>query len=290
MNKLRFVYFGGEPIGVPVLEALLRAGLVPSLVVCNPDRPAGRGHKLTPPPIKELAAQHAIPVYQPNKTKDPEDIPDITAHPWDLFVVVAYNRILPEWLIELPTHKTINVHPSLLPLRRGPNPIRSAIVEDDRASIGVSIMLMDREMDHGPLLTQVPATINDEDWPLSGPQLDAHLARQGGALLAATIPNWISGAMVPTPQDHTAATYTTKLTKEAGRLSLDPHQLPTGAAAWTALCTIRGLAGWPGTFFEYNNQRIKITAAEIHNDTLKIIRIIPAGKKEQPFSEWLLRQ
>lgn len=289
MNRpeIKFVYFGGEPIGVPVLTELMECGYTPSLVVCNPDRPAGRGQKLTPPPIKTLAEQHGIPVYQPENLKDEVAIKE-ALRDYDLFIVVAYNRIMPTWLIELPTHKTLNVHPSLLPLRRGPNPIRSAIVEDDRASIGVSIMQMDEEMDHGPILDQRALPIADENWPTPGPVLDEALANLGGALLAAVIEGWITGELHGHEQAHDKATYTTKMTKADGELTLDPHHLPDGETARELLLKIRGYAGFPGTFFFYNDKRIKVNEAELtEDDKLCLVSVTPEGKSQIPFDQWL---
>jgi len=145
---LNFAYFGGEPLGVPVLETLKATGFVPNLIVASPDRPAGRKHELTPPPVKIWAEANNIPVFQPESLKERDALTPLTKETFDLFVVVAYNKILPKWLLELPVHKTINLHPSLLPLYRGASPIRSAILEDNREAVGVSIMLMDKEMDH----------------------------------------------------------------------------------------------------------------------------------------------
>lgn len=288
MNDLKFVYFGGEPIGAPVLEELLTCGLKPSLVVCNPDRPAGRGKKLTSPPVKVLAEEHDIPVYQPESIKNPEDIPELSEKDYDLFVVVAYNKIMPEWLIDLPKHKTINLHPSMLPLRRGPNPIRSAIVENDPDSVGASIMLMDKEMDHGPILDQQTMTFDDENWPVYGPTLEEALSYMGGAMLAKVIPQWASGEIEPQEQDHKVATYTSKVSKADGELSIDPHNLPSGSTAKEYLFKIKGYDGFPGTFFFYNEKRIKITEAELtENGELRIITVVPEGKTALPFKQWL---
>lgn len=287
-NNIKFVYFGGEPIGVPVLEELLQAGLKPSLVVCNPDRKAGRGQQLTPPPVKILAEEHGIPVYQPESIKNPEDIPELSEKEWDLFVVVAYNKIMPKWLIETPKHQTINVHPSLLPLRRGANPIRSAILEDDRDSVGVSIMLMDEEMDHGPILDQKPMTFSDENWPVYGPTLEEALSYLGGVMLANTIPEWIAGNIKPQKQDHTRATYTTKVSKTDAELALDPHNLPCGTEAYDALLKIKAYDGFPSAYFFYNAKRIKINEAELtKSGKLSLIEVTPEGKKPTAFEDWL---
>ena len=288
-NELKVVYFGGEPLGVPVLEELTQAGIVPELIVCNPDRPAGRGKQLTAPPVKVWAETHHIEVWQPESLKDQAAVTN-KLQEYDLFVVVAYNKILPEWLIELPKHKTINLHPSLLPKLRGPSPIRSAILENRPNEVGVSIMLMDKEMDHGPLLAQEQVIIPDSNWPISGTVLDQQLARIGGALLAETITAYVAGDVTPSEQQHEKATYTQKLDKAMGELQIDPHNLPTGEAAHEVFCKIQGLAGWPGTYFFFNDERIKITKAQLIEDQLCLETIVPAGRSETLFREWLERQ
>lgn len=285
-----FVYFGGEPLGVPVLEALKQTGVLPTLIVANPDRPAGRTLQLTPPPVKVWAIEHGIPVFQPTSYTDRAALTPLTETQWDLFVVVAYNFILPEWLITLPAHQTLNVHPSLLPQYRGANPIRTAIIDNNRAAIGVSIMQMDAQMDTGPIVAQVPVTIPDTQWPISGLELDAQLAHAGGVLLAQTIHPWLAGDITPTPQDHTQATYTKKLHRADGELAFDPLNPPRGEAAFTMLCTIRAYAGWPGTFFMYNNMRIKIIDAHIDDqDTLVPTEVTPEGKQRIPYQVFLER-
>ncbi len=289
MNKKpTFAYFGGEPLGVPVLEALAQAGLYPSLIVANPDRPAGRKLTLTPPPVKVWAEAHNIPVFQPTSYKDKATLTPLTETLFDLFVVVAYNHILPEWLITLPTHQTLNVHPSLLPQYRGANPIRTAILENNREAIGVSIMRMDAEMDHGPIVAQLPVSIPDTQWPIPGNELDASLAHAGGALLAHTIPAWVEGSLTPHEQDHTQATFTKKMTRQDGEITFAIASPPTGSEAFQTLLKIRAYAGWPGTFFTHNNKRIKIVDAYIDStDTLVLTDVIPEGKRAMPYIQFI---
>lgn len=286
-KSLPFAYFGGEPLGVPVLEELKVAGLIPSLIVCNPDRAAGRGRRLTPPPVKTWAQAHNIPTWQPeeinNKDQILHSIGVLTKV--DLFVVVAYNKILPEWLIELPKHKTINVHPSLLPKLRGASPIRTAILEDLREQVGISIMLMDKKMDHGPLLAQSAMPIADERWPVDGPALDEALARMGGAMLAATIPEYIDGEITPTPQDHDAASYCGRLTKDMAELALDPSNLPTGDEAKSYLRVIQAFKSIGNAWFTHGDVRFKVMAAHVKDDALAIDSLTPAGKKEMSWSD-----
>ncbi len=290
LNNLRFVYFGGEPLGVPALEELKTVGLVPSLIVCNPDRPAGRGNKLTPPPVKQWAEEHGIDVWQPTDLKD-QSAATVKLSKYDLFVVVAYNHILPQWLLDLPTHKTLNLHPSLLPKYRGCNPIREAILADDKDTIGVTVMQLDAKMDHGPIVAQMPMDITPENWPIPGRELDLALAHMGGALLAATIPLWVAGKITPLEQDHNQATFTKKMTKADGELKLDPHNLPIGDTAYQTLLKIRAYDGFPGTFFMHQGKRIKITKASLSSDgSLVIEKIIPEGKAETSFETWVARQ
>lgn len=280
------VFFGGAPLGAPVLRAMIDAGIVPSLVVCSPDRPAGRGRVVSPPEVKEIAHEHNIPVIQPERITDDAAAP-LTREPWDLFVVVAYNHILPQGLIEHPQHGTINLHPSLLPKLRGPSPIRSAILHDARDAVGNTVILLDEQMDHGPILAQAPYPIAEHAWPPYGTALDTALAEHGASLLIDTIPKVLSGDITPTPQAHEHATYTEKLTKAMGELKSDPHELPTGSEADAILRKIRAFDGFPSAYFFHNDARVKITAAHVANDTLIIERVVPEGKREMNFTDYL---
>jgi len=287
MEKLNIAYFGGDPIGAPVLEELHLAGIVPSLIVCNPDRPVGRKQVLTAPPVKQWALEHDITVYQPESIKDDAFKTRMMETQWDLFVVVAYNKIMPKYLVDLPAHGTINVHPSLLPLLRGASPIRTSILEDMRTQCGVTIMQMDEKMDHGPILAQQTLEIAEDQWPVSGTELDTAMAHLGGAVLASVIPRWISGDVIAVEQFHGAATYCGRLDRAMGELTLDPHNLPTGSDAYQALLKIRAFDGFPGTFFIHAGKRVKIMQAHIEDRQLQLDRVIPAGKQEMDFIQYL---
>jgi len=206
-----------------------------------------------------------------------------------LFIVVAYNKIMPKWLIDLPAHSTINVHPSLLPLLRGASPIRSSILEDMREQCGVTIMQMDEKMDHGPIIAQETTLIDTDSWPIHGNPLDDIMAEAGGKLLAKTIPLWLSGEVVPVEQFHAKATYCGRLERSMGELELDPHNLPNGDLAYQTLLKIRAFDGFPGTFFIHEGKRIKITEAQLVEGTLHIDRIIPEGKQEMDFETYFSR-
>lgn len=285
-TKPRIAFFGTPEIAAAVLDELEAKGIVPDLIVTNPDRQQGRGLKLAPTPVKEWAVRKNIPVIQPLSLSKKDELDPALLKQWDLFVVVAYGLILPKWFIELPKFGTINLHPSLLPKLRGASPIRTSILEGMK-HMGVTVMLMDEKMDHGPILAQEATPL---PFPIEGKVIDEALAHHGGALLASVIPRWLHGEIVPQEQDHTEATYSKKITKEMGELKINPHALPSGNDAYEAYLKICAFDGWPGTFFFYNNKRIKITQAFLNDEPdspLEIYKVIPEGKKEIAFSEFL---
>ena len=275
-DKYKIAYFGGDPLGAPTLKQLAESEFKPSLVVCNPDRKSGRGRALTPPATKTVAEKYAIEVTQPEELNE-----NLFAGEWDLFVVVAYNKILPQWLIDLPKHKTINLHPSLLPKYRGPNPIRESILNNDQ-EVGVSVMLLDDKMDHGPLLSQKKVEL--ETWPIKGKELDEILIKAGGNLLLETIPRWLTEKIKPIEQNHDVATYTHKVTKQNGELVLDPLNMPEGNEAKQIYLKILAYDGWPGTFFFYKGKRYKVIDAHLdETGKLHIDSLIPEGKPKTSF-------
>lgn len=287
-SDIKFAFFGGEPLAVPILNRLKTAGLFPKLIICNPDRPKGRGHAVTPPPVKLWAQAENIEVFQPTNYKDKETKEKLSASEWDLFVVVAYNFILPDWLLTIPKNQVINVHPSLLPKLRGASPIRSAILTNQPENVGVTIMLMDQEMDHGPILNQRKLFINPKNWPLAGNVLDATLANLGGELLTETIPAWINNEITPQTQNHEQATYCGRFQKGSNQITINPFDLPTKTDAFKIWCTINAFTGIGDTFFIYNNKRVKIKQAKLNNlGNLEILRVIPEGKKEIDFNDYL---
>lgn len=286
-NKYKIAYFGGEPLGVPVLDILKLHGLVPELIIASPDKPAGRNLVLTPPRVKVWANENNIAVIQPENLKDQSELSALTDTSWDLFIVVAYNHILPKWLIELPKFKSINLHPSLLPKLRGPSPIRSAILKDKKDEVGVSVILLDKEMDHGPILASEPLLISDNEWPINGQLLDTKLTQIGANLIARTIPDWLEGKITPAEQDHSLATYTEKFTKSQSELFIEPNNLPQGAEAYETYLKICAFAGIGGTYFFYKNKRVKITSAKLQAEKLVIEKVIPEGKAETDFEVWL---
>lgn len=280
MHNPKFVFFGTPEIAVTALKEMKSFGVIPTLIVCNPDTPVGRRQIITPPPTKQWAEKNGIPVFQPTSLKNQEILTKFTEANWDFFVVMAYGKILPEWLLEIPKYKTINAHPSLLPKLRGASPVRSALLTDMNA-IGVSIMRIDKELDHGPILLQQAVSLNNH--PIPGLKLDENLGHISGCLLVEAMKKIMEGGLNEIEQDHTQATFCTKITKEMGELIVDPYNLPHGDEAISMYRKICAFDGWPGTFFFYNGKRIKIIAAHIENNALCITRIIPEGKKEMDF-------
>lgn len=272
------IVFFGTFISVEILEHMQKADLLPRLIVTAPDKPKGRGLNTAPAPVVVWANEHGIPVIQP-ETLNP--VPkELKTQPWDLFVVVGYGTILPKAVLDLPAHGVINVHPSLLPELRGPSPIRTAILEDKKTT-GVTVMLLDEKMDHGPIIAQ--ARVEIDGWPPKASLLEELLADVGGELLVDTIIPWINGDITPEEQKHERATYSKKIKKDDGLIDLenDPYQ---------NYLKIQALEGWPGTYFfvQKGNKRIrvKIADAEYANGVLTVTRVIPEGKKEMSYEDF----
>ncbi|HMO78048.1 MAG TPA: methionyl-tRNA formyltransferase [Candidatus Paceibacterota bacterium] len=280
---MRIAFFGTPDLAVSTLQELQIFGIIPELIVTTPDASVGRKQVITPPPVKIWAEALGIPTFQPTTLKDPNQLTSLTDQTWDLFVVFAYGKIIPEWLLQLPKYGTINAHPSLLPKLRGASPIRSTLLTDLSAA-GVTIIQMDKELDHGPILCQQSVNLPT---PILGRDLDKTLSLICGDLLAHVIQELPKGTIHPTPQDHSQATFCTKINKEMAELNLDPHNLPTGEAALEAYCKICAFDLWPEAYFIHNGKRIKIKAAHLdESGKLQITKIVPEGKKEMEFSAY----
>lgn len=274
MKKPNIAFFGTPKFAVFVLEELERAGYAPDVIVTQPDKPAGRGLALTAPPVKKWGEERGIPVLQDN-------LDLVRNSDFDLFIVAAYGKILPMEILKLPAAGTLNVHPSLLPKYRGPSPVESQILADDRET-GVSIMLIDEEVDHGPIVAQ--ASVTPETWPLRASVLEEILARAGGELLAEIIVPYMGQELKPEPQDHTKATFTKKIEKEDGLLEIR-HRM-SDFEEYQKYLKFCAYDGWPGTYFFKDNKRIKITDAVYENGTFIPVRVIPEGKKEMSYADF----
>jgi methionyl-tRNA formyltransferase len=272
-TTINFAFFGTPDRAVIALEELKRAGFLPSLIVTQPDKPQGRKLLLTPPPAKVWAEANHIPVAQPEKL-DADFKELLQSKKFDLFVVVAYGKILPEEILSIPTHRSINLHASLLPKLRGSCPIETAILEDIKDT-GVSVILMDDKMDHGPIIAE--KCVTPLVWPVAADELAKMLVTEGGKLLAEVLPLWTEGKINPKEQDHSKATYTKKIKKEDGLIKLedDPYLNYRKYLAYK---------GWPNTFFFKDGKRVIITDAEYKNEKFVIKKVIPEGKKEIEYS------
>lgn len=275
-----FVFFGTPKLATIVLDELKKKELLPSLVVTAPDKPSGRGLKLTPSPVKVWAQKHNIPTFEP-EVFDEEAAMRLREENSNVFVVVAYGKILPQSVLDIPEKGILNVHPSLLPEYRGPSPVRTAILNDSKTT-GVTVMKIDEKMDHGPILMQ--ETYTPPVWPPNAQELDSYLFSLGGILLAEVLPKYISGEVVPYEQDHSKATYCKLFTKEDGLLNLvdDPY---------TNLLKIHAYSGWPNAYFfterDGKDVRVNVISAHIEDGSLVIDEVIPEGKSKMKYSEFI---
>ena len=240
---------GTPQFAVPSLRALAE-GPYMITVVTQPDRPAGRGGKLTPPPIKQVAQELGFPFLQPESLKDPDARTQIANLNPALIVLVAYGEYVPPALLDLPQHGSINVHPSLLPRWRGSTPIQSAILAGDKET-GVTIIKMDRGFDTGPILAQRRVSIDHDE---SHPKLASRLAQLGAELVAETIPAWLRDEITPQPQDNAQATLTQTLKREDGLID------------WTRPAEelarrVRALQPWPSTYTYWDGRLLKVLRA-----------------------------
>lgn len=241
--------------------------------------PQGRKLEIKPTHTKVWAEKNNIPVFQPEKLND-EAFAKISEENWDVFIVASYGKIIPERFLNIPKAQTLNVHPSLLPELRGPSPIETAILRDIK-NTGVSIMRLDKEMDHGPIVAQKEYKV--EEWP-KREELEKTLGAFGGELLADILPQWVSGEIQEKEQDHSKATYCKKIEKQEALLDLS-------ADAYENFRKIKGYSGWPNAFFfvERGDKKIRVVVkdAVFENGELIITRVIPEGKKEMNYQDFM---
>ncbi len=275
-----FVFFGTSQFSVTVLDTLEKEGFLPSLMVTQPDRPKGRNLVLTPPPVKEWALSHNIPLLQPSAL-DSAFTYKLKTINYKLFIVASYGLIIPKEVLDLPEHGALNVHPSLLPKYRGATPIQSAILNGETKT-GVTIMLMDEKMDHGPVVRSEKLKVQSEK--VTTGELEKELAELGGKMLAEIIPRWVKGEIKAIPQNEAEATYTKKLKKEDGLVDLaeDPE---------LNFRKIRAFQGNIGTYFlakkDGKDIRVKITKATLEKGKLVIEKVIPENRKESSYDLFL---
>ena len=286
---------GTPDFAVQSLNALTEAGHDVAAVITQPDRPKGRGNKMAFPEVKTRALELSLPVHQPASVKDEAFLELLKGYAPDVIVVVAFGRILPQAVLELPQYGCINVHGSLLPKYRGAAPIQRAVLDGCKES-GVTIMQMDFGMDNGDILLQGSLPITDED--NTGTMFEK-LAVLGGELLIQTLDGLKQGTIQPVKQNEAEATHAARILKE-------DEVIDWAKPADVIFCQIRGLAPAPGAYTMWNDQRLKIwksrvnpketgkapgTLVEIGKDyllvqtgkgCLEILELQPAGKKAMP--------
>ncbi len=238
---------GTPPFAVPGLRALHDNGYDIAMVVTQPDRPRGRGRKVSPPAVKAMAEDLGYRVVQPASIKTAEFSDSVSKLKPDFLVVIAYGKILPENVLALPRFGTINVHASLLPKYRGPAPIQWAVINGEKET-GVCTQLMDKELDTGDLLLSVPEPINPDD---SAGDLHDRLALKGATVLIDTLKGLADKTIQPVPQDHSKATYAPMLTKDDGLINWNKP-------AESLERFIRGVTPWPGAYTFHGEKRLKI--------------------------------
>ncbi|MEK7618835.1 MAG: methionyl-tRNA formyltransferase [Patescibacteria group bacterium] len=257
---MNIIFFGTPEFSVPFLKALITEGRAPGLVVSQPDRPAGRKALIQLTPVKRAVLDLGLATAQPENVNDSRFIEELKSLHADLFVVVAFGQILSRALLDIPRLGTVNVHPSFLPKYRGAAPLQEAILHGDTET-GVTIMLMDEKMDHGPILLQeIVALAADET--LSS--LQTKTTTVGVPLLLKAIDQLEAGTAQPVPQNDSLATITRLLTKDSGRLDFSQ-------SAESLDRRVRALTPWPGAWFEWRGLRIKILTAHIGNSSLSKI-------------------
>lgn len=241
------VFMGSPEFAAPSLRALHGAGHRIALAVTQTDKPAGRGGKLQPSPVKRVAEALRIEVFQPERLREEPVQARLRETGADAFVVAAYGKILPQAILDIPRRGCLNVHASLLPRWRGPSPISAAILAGD-SETGVSIMQLVRKMDAGPVISRVSEPIRPDDTTGS---LELRLAELGADELLRVLPGWLSGELTAQPQDEEQAIYCHLVSKQDGWLRAE-------LSAEEAERAVRACNPWPGAFVLYRGERLAI--------------------------------
>jgi methionyl-tRNA formyltransferase len=317
-TNMKIVFLGSSEFSVHVLEELKLHKILPELIVTTPDKTKGRKLILTPTPVKLWAKENKIEVIEPvslnpSTSSGQEIISKLISNNYDLFLVASYGKIIPREIFEIPKHKTLNIHPSLLPKYRGASPIQSQILADEK-EVGVTIMQINEKMDEGGIVAQKPSPLtacnpiipNENNSPglfvstsrsvsvfpdlmlrevQKRTELEKILAIEGARLFAHILPEWLIGAIDPIMQNEKEATYCAKIKKEDGLLDIDLNDLTKNAR--TNLLKIKAFEDWPTAYFFLNEKRIIITDAKIQDNKLVIITVKPEGKSEMPFADFL---
>ena len=254
-SDLRIVFMGTPDFASVCMDALVKSGYKVVLAVCQPDKPVGRKHILTPPPVKVLANELGIECYQPNTLRTEDAYDKIKSAEPDLIVTAAYGKILPQNLLDIPKFGCLNCHGSLLPARRGSAPVQRAILEGDGVT-GVTIMKMDAGMDTGDMLKKVEVPIDPD---IHTDELMSLLAEKGSELLISMIDDYVEGKIIPEPQDEAKATLCPPIAPEEGHFE------------WTDTAKsihdrVRALSTWPGASTTCGGKKLKIYDSSVVED------------------------
>lgn len=249
---MRVIFMGTPDFSVGTLEALIRAGHQVVLAVTQPDKPKGRGGKMQFPPVKETAMEHGIPVFQPRKVREPENIEELRKYQADVIVVVAFGQILLREILELTPYGCINVHASLLPSYRGAAPIQWAVINGETVS-GVTTMQMDEGLDTGDMLLKTEVPLEPEE---TGGSLHDKLAAAGASLCVRTLKALEEGTVTPKKQGESPTAYASMLKKEMGEIRWEEPAISIERL-------IRGLNPWPSAYTGWQDKTMKIWEAEV---------------------------
>ena len=252
---MRVLLMSTPDFGVPTLQKFFEQGYEIVGVVCQPDKPSGRGQPVAAPAIKRAALELGLPIFQPENLRAPETLAALAQTKPDLILVTAYGKYIPDEILNLPTRGAVNLHPSLLPRWRGACPVTAAIAAGDAAT-GVTIHFVASEMDTGDILAQASAPIGDED---TTQMMMARLAVQGADLYADAVAGWLRGEIVPRKQDHTQATWCDRMTKAHGRIDWTQP-------AETIARQVRAYQPWPRAFTFWQRQQLNILNARALKD------------------------
>ncbi|PLX97213.1 MAG: methionyl-tRNA formyltransferase [Desulfuromonas sp.] len=247
IRTIRTVFMGTPDFALSTLQGLIDSGVQLVGVYTQPDRPKGRGKKLAAPPVKELALEHNIPVFQPQKLRQEEAVKQLRALAPDLIVVVAYGQILPQSVLDIPKYGCINVHASLLPRHRGAAPINKAIIDGDPMT-GVTTMMMDIGLDTGDMLVKKSLTIHPDE---TAGQLHDRLAPLGREAMEETLARLCAGTLVREKQDDNLSTYASMMKKEDGLIDWN-------SPAQRIHNLVRGLDPWPSAYTLLDGQTLKV--------------------------------